>query len=366
MSPAEGTHAAPAEARCAADYERLAAERLPAAVFAHVAGGGGEDVTLRRNREAFERLAVTPRVLRRVEGGHTRLSLMGAERPHPIFLAPVAGLRQLHPEGDVAAARAAAATGAGFVCSTLSSITLEEVAQAAGPDRWFQLYVQPDRKATLDLIRRAEAAGFQALVLTVDAPVQAVSLQALRAGYRPDAAVAPNLAPYGPSPARTLAPGESRIFQGLMAHAPDFDDLAWIVRETALPTWVKGVMHPDDAAACIAAGAAGLVVSNHGGRGLDGAPASLSALPAIRARLGESAPILLDGGVRSGTDVFKALARGADGVLVGRLQAYALSVAGAVGVGHMIKLLREELELCMALAGCASLADIRKAEVAPC
>jgi isopentenyl diphosphate isomerase/L-lactate dehydrogenase-like FMN-dependent dehydrogenase len=169
----------------------------------------------------------------------------------------------------------------------------------------------------------------------------------IAANLRPEPAVQP-----------PETPGDSRIFQGLMRAAPTWDDLAWLMAQTSLPVWVKGVLHPDDALALRAAGAAGIVVSNHGGRSLDGAPASLAMLPAVRAAVGDEYPLLLDGGIRSGTDIFKALALGADAVLVGRLQLYALSVAGALGVAHMIKLLREELEVCMALAGCATLDDI--------
>jgi isopentenyl diphosphate isomerase/L-lactate dehydrogenase-like FMN-dependent dehydrogenase len=169
--------------------------------------------------------------------------------------------------------------------------------------------------------------------------------------------VAVNL-PAGAAAAAEPAQDGSRIFQGLMRAAPTWPDLAWLMSQTSLPVWVKGVLHPDDALALQAAGVAGVVVSNHGGRSLDGAPASLAALPAIRAAVGDAYPLLLDGGIRSGADVFKALALGADAVLVGRLQMYALSVAGPLGVAHMIKLLREELEVCMALAGCATLHDI--------
>ncbi|CAN7433609.1 alpha-hydroxy acid oxidase [Phenylobacterium sp. LjRoot219] len=358
--------AIPADVRCARDYERLAADALDPAVLAYLAGGAGDEITLLRNCQAFEQATVIPRVLRRVDSGHTRLTLGGRERPHPIFLAPVAHQALFHPRGELDTARGAAATETGLVCSTLSSFTLEEIAAVAGPDRWFQLYAQPWWAATLDLVRRAEAAGYAAIVLTVDAPVQAPSLRAQRAGFRPEAAAAANLQAYPAAPARTLAAGQSRILQGMMAEAPGWDDLDRLIAATTLPVWVKGVMHPDDAVAALARGAAGVIVSNHGGRALDGAPASLSVLPRIRAAVGEGASVLLDSGVGSGSDVFKALALGADAVLVGRLQACSLSVAGALGVGHMIKLLREELELCMALAGCATLADIRKVEVAAC
>jgi isopentenyl diphosphate isomerase/L-lactate dehydrogenase-like FMN-dependent dehydrogenase len=162
-----------------------------------------------------------------------------------------------------------------------------------------------------------------------------------------------------------LAPGESRIFQGVMRTAPTWIDLAWLLRTSTLPVWIKGVLHPLDAIKLKQAGCAGIIVSNHGGRSLDGAPASLDALPAVRAALGTTFPVLFDGGIRSGSDVFKALALGADGVLIGRLQMYALGVAGSLGVAHMITLLREELEVCMALAGCATVQEINAAALVP-
>jgi 4-hydroxymandelate oxidase len=349
----------PAEIHCAADYELLAREYMDMASYAYVAGGSGSGLTVAGNRGAFAQWAVYPRLLADVSGGHTRLQLAGVDLPHPVMLAPVAFQNLAHPAGEVDSARAAQATDTCMVCSTLSSRTLEDVARAAGAHKWFQLYFQPSREATRDLLLRAEQAGYSAIVVTLDATIQLASLRALRAGFRmPAHCVAVNLSDTAAAPDRVLEPGESRIFQGAMRQAPNCADLAWLLAETALPVWVKGVLHPADALALQAAGVAGLVVSNHGGRSLDGAPASLDALPAIRAAVGPDYPLLFDGGIRAGSDVFKALALGANAVLVGRLQMYALSVAGALGVAHMIKLLREELEVCMAMAGCATLSDI--------
>lgn len=358
-------NAIPPGIHCAQDYEALAGQFLPGPVQAHLHGGTGHDVTANANLAAFAELSIMPRLLRDVRQGETRLHLAGTERPHPIFLAPLAGQSLFHPKGEVETARAAGAAESCLIASTQSSLTLEDIAKAAGPDRWFQLYFQPERSSTLDLVRRAEAAGYGALVVTLDTPVQAPSLRSLRAGFQPSDSAAANLAPYPPSVPPAPSPGHSRILRSLMSRAPTWADLEWLGSQTALPLWIKGVLHPLDAEAFLSLGAAGLIVSNHGGRSLDGAPASLTALPAIRARVGDAFPLLFDGGVRSGTDIFKAIARGADGVLVGRLQACALSVAGALGVAHMIKLLREELELCMALAGCATLADIRQSELQP-
>lgn len=212
----------------------------------------------------------------------------------------------------------------------------------------------------LALLRRAEAAGYTAIALTLDAAIQVPSLQALHAGFRlPPHVMAVNLHGNAQAPdAASQGGGHSRIFQGVMRQAPTWADVDWLLTQTALPVWIKGVLHPDDAVALKARGVAGLVVSNHGGRGLDGAPASLHMLPKVRQAVGAGMPLMFDGGIRSGADVFKALALGADAVLVGRLQLYALAVAGALGVAHMLQLLRDELEICMAQAGCATLADI--------
>ncbi|MDM0045998.1 alpha-hydroxy acid oxidase [Variovorax dokdonensis] len=357
-TPAEAATGIPAGVFCAQDYEALAAKALAGATMAYIAGGAGRDQTLDANRAAFGQWSIWPRLLRDVGAGHTRLSLGGPALAHPLLLAPVAFQTLVHPRGEIETARAAHATETCMLASTLSSFRLEDIASAGGPTRWFQLYFQPSRDATLALVRRAEAAGYGALVVTLDAPIQPASLRALRAGFRMPADCVPaNLAGLPAAPA-TAEPGDSRIFQGMMRTAPGWDDFDWLRAQTRLPVWVKGVMHPDDAAQFVQRGAAGLVVSNHGGRSLDGAPASLRALPAVRARVGKGTPVLFDGGIRCGEDVFKAMALGADAVLIGRLQVYALAVAGALGVAHMLKLLREELEACMALAGCATLADI--------
>lgn len=352
----------------AIDYERQAAQHLPADRLAYIAGGCGWDRTAAANRAAFERWAILPRLLRDVRGGHTRLVLAGEPLAHPFLLAPVAHQRLAHPDAEAATARAAEATGTCLVASTLSSVPLEAIAQAGGRNAplWFQLYLQAERAHTLDLLARAEAAGCQAIVLTLDASIQLPSRSALAAGFvLPPECTAGNLAGYAPAAPAPLAAGDSRIFQGAMRHAPTWDDLHWLLRATRLPVWVKGVLHPGDARQLQAAGVAGLVVSNHGGRSLDGAPASLSQLPAVRAAVGAGYPLLLDGGIRSGQDAFMALALGADAVLVGRLQVYALAAAGALGVAHLLTLLVEELQACMAQAGCARLSDITPEALLP-
>lgn len=352
----------PAAVACAQDYEFLAERFLSAARYAYIAGGSGHDTTVEANRAAFTHHAICPRVLRDVTAGHTRLTLLGETHPHPLLLAPVAFQKLAHPQGELETARAAAATDTTLICSTLSSCRLEDIAAAAGPQRWFQLYFQPARLATLVLVRRAEAAGYGALMVTLDAAIQVPSRHARDAGFvMPEDCRPENLSGHAAPAQVELAPGASRILQGYMRDAPTLEDLVWLQQQTVLPILVKGILHPDDALGLKSMGVAGLVVSNHGGRGLDGAPASLRMLPAIRAAVGGDFPLLFDGGIRSGSDVFKALALGANAVMVGRLQLYALSVAGALGVAHMLRLLREELEVCMALTGCAMLEDIQSA-----
>lgn len=350
----------PPEIVCADDYQRRAEALLPAATFAHIAGGAGGEGTLRANTAAFETVSIYNRVLADCTQGSTRLSLLGQAFRHPILLAPVAHQALVHPDAEIATARGADATDTGMVVSTLSSRSLEEIARAAPGPKWFQLYFQRTRAATLDLLRRAEACGYGAIVVTLDAPVQPRSRRAARAGFVLEDVPA-NLAPHETIAPVALTPAQSIIFQGFMREAPQWSDLEWLCAQSSLPVIAKGVTHPDDAARAVEAGAAGVVVSNHGGRALDSAPAALLALPAVRARLGESACVLMDGGVRSGADVFKAIALGANAVLIGRPQVFALAVAGALGVAHMLKMMREELEICMALAGCPTIASISPA-----
>ncbi len=366
MQPIPPVAGIPPDISGAQDYETLAPRHLAAPVHAYIAGGSGNDATVAANRAAFANLAIVPRLLRDVSGGHLQFTLGDEAFAHPLLLAPVAHQKLVHANAELDAARAAQAAQAGLVLSTLSSYPLEEVARVAGPRRWFQLYFQPRREATLSLVRRAHHAGFGAIVVTLDAAIQLPSRRALDAGFRlPADCLAANLRDDPVASPAARSAGGSRVFQGAMHGAPGWADLDWLIQQSPLPVWVKGVLHPDDARELQQRQVAGLVVSNHGGRSLDGAPASLRMLSAVRAAVGAGYPLLFDGGIRSGGDVFKAIALGADAVLIGRLQVYALAVAGALGVAHMLKLLREELEACMAQAGCATLADVRRATLAP-
>lgn len=354
----------PADIQCAQDYELLAPRFIPAPSFAYIAGGSGQDQTLAANRTAFSKWSVYPRLLCDVTQGHTRLNLLNRDFPHPIFLAPVAYQKLAHPQAELDTARAAALMQACMVTSTLSNTSFEDIAAVSCGEKWFQLYFQPNRTATLDLLSRAQTAGYTAIVVTVDTSIRTPSLSAVRAHFHmPDDCVAVNVKNYEVPEVHAITAGQSRVFNGAMREAPTWADLEWLLSQTSLPIIVKGVLHPQDAQKIKAMGCAGIVVSNHGGRSLDGAPASIDCLAKIRAAAGNDYPVLFDGGIRSGLDIFKAIALGADAVLIGRLQVYALSVAGALGVAHMLRLLREELELCMALAGCTSLNDIRNTEL---
>jgi isopentenyl diphosphate isomerase/L-lactate dehydrogenase-like FMN-dependent dehydrogenase len=334
------------------------------ALFAYLEGGSGPGRTAAENLAAFASLGIVPRPLRRVTGGSTRWVLGGYERPHPIMLAPVGPQALYHADAERASAAAANATETCFIASTTASLTIEEVCDGAGRDKWLQFTFQPDRQATRDLVRRAEMAGYNGLVVTVDTPIQIPSHRAIAAGFVPPPGIA-ELTAASMLSNEVFEPGESDILSGKMGTAPTFGDIDWLVQETRLPLMVKGILHPEDARELVMRGVAGIIVSNHGGRALDSAPASVSAIPAVREAVGDRVPLLLDSGIRSGADVFKAIASGADAVLVGRLQAYALAVAGTLGVAHMIQLLRHELESCMALAGCATLADVRRADLVP-
>ena len=359
-------HALPPGIASLADHERLARQHLDDNAWAYFSGGAADEITLHANRSAWDQITLQPRVLRALVGGHTRTTLLGRTLAHPILLAPVAFQCLAHPDGERATAFAAAALGAGMVLSTQSSTPVEVVAQALRGDPgsgplWFQLYLQHDRGFTRSLVQRAEAAGCEALVLTVDAPASGVRDRERRAQFRlPPGISAVHLAGLAPSPAPQLAPGQSALFDALLHQAPTWDDVQWLQSITRLPVLLKGILHPDDARQAATLGVAGLIVSNHGGRTLDTAPATAAVLPqvvqAVRA-IDNSLPVLVDGGIRRGTDVLKAMALGASAVLVGRPAIHGLANAGAAGVAHVLRLLRDELEVAMALTGCATLAD---------
>jgi 4-hydroxymandelate oxidase len=350
----------PAEVVALEDYEALARPRMSESAWAYIAGGAADELTLAANRTAFQRLQILPRVLADLRGGHTRLTMFGDEYAHPILMAPMALHRLVHEHGEVASVLGAGAAKSGMVVSTESSIDLETIAQAAQTPLWFQLYLQQDREFTLSLVQRAEAAGYRAIVLSVDAPINGVRNREQRAGFRlPPDVSAVHLRDLATPPRSNDSFGESPLFASpIPESAARWTDIEWLRAQTRLPILVKGILRADDAQRAIAHGAAGIIVSNHGGRTLDTVPASIDVLPMIAEAAQAQVPLLLDGGVRRGTDVLKAIALGATAVMVGRPCLYGLATAGAAGVAHVLHILRAEFEAAMVLSGCASLADI--------
>lgn len=354
--------AIPADIVSVADYERRAIGHIDATAWAYLQGGAADERTLHDNLDAWADYKLLPRVLADVRGGHTRCSLLGETLAHPIILAPVASQCLFHPEGELATTLAASVMQGAAVISTQASHTLEEIAshnQSLGQGLlWFQLYWQGSRDATLALVKRAEAAGYRALMLTVDAPVSGARNREQRAGFRLPAEMANRNVP--PTPLPVVPDGSSMVFDGLMTIALTWEDVAWLVRQTASPILLKGILHSDDAKKAVDIGVSGVVVSNHGGRVLDDVTTTSQALPEVVKAINSQVPVLVDGGIRRGTDILKARALGATAVMIGRPYIYALSVAGALGVAHLIRLLREELEIAMALSGCKTLDDIHR------
>jgi L-lactate dehydrogenase (cytochrome) len=346
--------------------EEAARAALPAQAFGYVAGSAGSGSTARANRAAYERWRIVPRMLRDVSERDLSTTVLGTPVPAPVMLAPVGVQTIVHPEGELASARAAAAAGLVFVHSTAAAHSIEQVAEASGAGpRWYQLYWPKDRDVAASLIGRAEAAGYGALVVTLDTFVL---------GWRPtdlDTAYLPflqsvGIANYLTDPAFNAPLGEdadplAKVLRwaGMFGDPSlTWDDLAWLREHTTLPVVLKGVLHPDDARAAADAGVDGVVVSNHGGRQVDGAIAALDALPAVADAVGDRLTVLADSGVRTGADVVKALALGASAVLLGRPYIYGLGLGGQSGVEHVLRCLLAELDVTMALSGRASLAEL--------
>jgi isopentenyl diphosphate isomerase/L-lactate dehydrogenase-like FMN-dependent dehydrogenase len=329
------------------DYERLAEEKLDANAHAYFAGGAGDEVTLRENLAAFERRKLRPRVLVDVRSVSTQTTVLGTEVAVPILVAPLALQRMAHRDGELATARAAAAAGTIMCLSTAATARPAEVARAApGAPRWFQVYVFGNRSETTDLIEEAVANDFSALVLTVDAPYLGRRERDIRVDFK--------------IPEGLTVAGD--LFGGNLDAGVSWRDLEWLAGY-GLPVVVKGILTTEDARLACEHGAAAVVVSNHGGRQLDGVAASLDALEEVVDAVAERAEVLLDGGIRRGTDVLKALALGARAVLIGRAMLWGLAAAGEEGVSDVLRLLRDEVELGLALLGCASPADVTRAHV---
>jgi 4-hydroxymandelate oxidase len=348
------------------DFEELARSRMEPSAYDYFAGGAGDERTVAENRRAFDRLMLRPRVLVDVSVIDPSTRLFGQALSFPVLLAPTALNRLGHPEGEVAAARAAGAAGTAMVLSTTASSTIEEVVAAASGPVWFQLYVYRDRAVTYDLVKRAEASGCGALVLTVDMPRMGRRERDLRNRFTLPADVTfRNLEVAGRPDAARWAADSSFLeyIHNLLDPTLTWESIGWLKSITKLPILIKGVLGGDDAQRAIESGADGLVVSNHGGRQLDSAIATIDALPEVAARVAGRVPVLLDGGIRRGTDVVKALALGAAAVLIGRPYLWGLAAAGEAGVRRVLDLLRDEFELALALCGCRTVSAVGRSLV---
>ena len=351
------------------DFEAAARERLTPMAYDYYRSGADEEHTLHRKRDAFARWAIWYRTLVDVSAPNISTSVLGVDLPTPILIAPTAYHRMAHPDGECGTARAAARSGALYVASTLATTALEEVAQAApSSPQWFQLYVHRDRGFTKSLIDRAKAAGYRAIAITADTPVLGRRCADVRNAFGlPEGMLMQNLLECLPEDLRSGAGSELARFVA-SRHDPAFvwSDLPKLVEECApLPVVMKGIVRADDARRAIDEGAKAIWVSNHGGRQLDLAPATIDALPEIVKVVGDRAEVYVDGGIRSGTHAFIALALGARAVFVGRPILWGLAVAGEEGVARVLALLREELVRAMQLAGCPDFKGARDGVIRP-
>jgi 4-hydroxymandelate oxidase len=346
-----------------AEYESRARERMEPSAFDYYAGGAEDERTLEANRRAFDRVWIRPRVLRDVSQVDLSVTLLGERLSMPILLAPAAFHRLAHPHGELASARAAGSAGTLMVASTIATYPLEEIARAASGPLWFQLYVYADRSISKNLVERAEAAGYRALVLTVDTPMLGRRERDVKNQLKmPDGIRLANFEAAHPLLADPGGPDGAASFSKYVEYQFDaslgWEAIGWLRSITRLPLIVKGVMTPEDARLAVNAGVAGIIVSNHGGRQLDSVEPTLEALTRVVDEVGGAVPVLVDGGVRRGTDVLKAMALGASAVLIGRPYLWGLVVGGEDGVRHVLELLRDELRLAMALSGQPDLASI--------
>ena len=340
------------------DYEIEAKKHLSDMVWAYLQGGSMDEVSVQKNLTQFNDIELFPRMLRDLTHGNTACEILDQTFPHPIFLAPIGHQQQFHSEAEAASALAAEVLGSNIILSTFTNTDMRQLKQE-NPYKWFQLYWQGDREKSLALVKMAEAHRYKAIVITIDSPHTGIRDRERQAFFHlPEGMQHPHTPTHIPLP--ELKEGDHPVFAGLMKIAPTWEDIAWIVKNTPLPVILKGIVHPLDAQLAIQHGVQGLIVSNHGGRVLDTCISSLTALQQIKAKVPENFPLIYDGGIRRGSDVFKALALGASAVLIGRPYIYGLATAGALGVAHVIKILKEELEITMALMGTATIKDITK------
>ena len=342
--------------------EGLARDKMPPASFAFCAAGADDEISAAENIAAWRNLRLRPHVLRDITSIDTGVTLLGDKHPHPILVAPTGRHKLFHPEGEKATARGAAAANSPYVVASNSNVLVEDIAaERKSAPQWFQLYYWANRKEVEALIDRLAAAGFTALVLTVDAPVPGWSPRAARQQHEPSPEIR-NINMPGSPMARTAYHPD---FVGKVMYPATWNELEWLVKRSPIPVMVKGVLRADDAVACAEHGARAVIVSNHGGRHLDTTVTTAAAVGEIAAALAGKAEVYVDGGIRRGTDILKALALGARAVLIGRPIIWGLTVRGADGVAEVIEHLRVELVRAMQLCGTARLSDITRDLVAP-
>ncbi len=348
------------------ELEELARAKVPRPAFDYIAGGADDEVSLRSNREAYGKWALRPRVLVDVSSCDTSATVLGQRVSMPILVAPTAFHGLVHPDGETGTARGAAAAGTIMIVSAIATRTIEEIAAAVAAPRWFQLYVWKDREVTAELVKRAARAGYRAICLTVDTPLLGRREKDERNSFTlpPGIGIA-NVRPAGLDgmPDSEHGSAFAKYVKEMLDPAVTWRDLAWLRSLTSLPIVVKGIMTMEDAKIAVEHKVEGIVVSNHGGRQLDSTPATLDVLPEIVEAVRGRAEVFMDGGIRRGTDVLKALALGARAVLVGRSPLWGLALGGAEGVHAVLEHLRREFALAMALSGRSSLGQIDRSMV---
>ncbi len=361
-SGVESIAAAGAEPICLADFEPLAKAKMPAMGWEYVAASAADGNTEQWNKDAYQRIRLKPRVLVDVSKLDTRVTFFGHEHPFPILLAPAAAQKLMHEDAELATARGAGAAGTAMVLSCFASTSLEDVAAVAKSPLWFQLYMQTDHGFTRELVRRAEAGGYSALCLTVDTPITGARNRETRAAVKQPPF--PNLKGFqGIGSEGGLHTGSLEVFSSMLDAAMSWKDVEWLRSFAKIPLVLKGVLNPDDADRAAKCGVAGIIVSNHGGRNLDTLPASIDALPLVVDKVAGRIPVFVDGGIRRGTDVLKALAFGATAVLIGRPYLYGLGAEGAAGVTKVIQILQRELQMAMVLTGRPTIASIDRSVI---
>ena len=338
------------------DYERYAKERMDLNSIAYVCSGAGDEITYKRNEKAFENIFLEIAPLEDLKGANTKIELFGQSYENPIFLAPVAYQKLVDERGEIATVQGANAMNSCMCVSSFSSCTLEDITSYSNSPLWFQLYIQPNMQVNLELIKKVEKLGFKALVITIDAPISGLRNSEQRAGfYLPNGISAINIENL--NPIQTTDDFEN-IFD-ITPYLPTWKDIEFIKNNTNLPVILKGITSVSYAKKAIELGIDGIVVSNHGGRTIDTQPASIEILPKIAKAVNGKIPILFDGGIRRGTDIIKAIALGASAVMIGRPIMYGLATAGALGVAHTLKILKEELEVSMIFTGCKDVEAIK-------